>query len=228
MLDFGICINCYKSPNGYSASKANIWAPSPSIHAARFWNLYKLLQISEWVQRIQSKYMGTISVNACNKLTMNDVWKHCKLHKWGDINEWKQGFQIYKDAMNSISANGNRLLDTDHNISISSSLIGKNVNQMTKNNLKHIQNMVDIQNTFLTHDSHLTEHCNFFDLRPEQLIDTTKILNIIRTNCKPWICYDTKNKLPSQTYLTFNIERIENEIKEQCIDGRNQLKIKYR
>eukprot|EP01083_Nonionella_stella_P215997 776948_1 len=199
---------------------------------------------------------------------MNDVWKHCKLHKWGDINEWKQGFQIYKDAMNSISVNGNKLLDTRPNCkiwkckdcglrnpgyrlkclacykdrfvtkrashrnisinSISSSLIGKNVNQMTKNNLKQIQKMIDIQNTFLTNDSHLTEHCDFFDLRPEQLIDTTKILNIIRTNCKPWICYDTKNKLPSQTYLTFNIERIENEIKEQCIDGRNQLKIKYR
>eukprot|EP01083_Nonionella_stella_P128419 389155_1 len=195
---------------------------------ARFWNLYKLPQISEWIQRIQSKYMGTISVNACNKLTMNDVWKHCKLHKWGDINEWKQGFQTYKDAMNSISANGNRLPDTDHNISISSSLIGKNVNPMTKNNLKHIQNMIDIQNTFLTHDSHLTEHCNFFDLRPEQLIDTTKILDIIKANCKPWICYDAKNELPSQTYLTFNVERIENEMKEQCVNGRNQLNITFR
>eukprot|EP01083_Nonionella_stella_P070063 187209_1 len=197
---------------------------------ARFWNLYKLPCISEWIQRIQSKYMGSISVNGCNKLTMKDVWEHCKLQKWGDMNEWKEGFKAYKEAMNSISANANKLPDTDHNISISSSLIGTSVNQMTTNNLKQIRQMIQIQNTFLTHDwaDHRTEPCNFFDLRPEQLIDTTKILDIIKANCKPWICYDAKNELPSQTYLTFNVNRIENEIKEQCIDGRNQLKIKYR
>eukprot|EP01084_Bolivina_argentea_P238317 400387_1 len=155
---------------------------------------------------------------------MSDVFKQCKLNKYGDQNEWIKLFTQYKNTMNAIA--NTKLPNTNHNISISSSLMGKSGNKTIQNNLKIMENMINIHNKFFN-GHRINVKCNFFDITPNQLINKTQILNIICSNAKPWICYDSKNKLLPKTYLTFNINRIENEIKHQCINGKTRLNVKY-
>eukprot|EP01084_Bolivina_argentea_P086981 157163_1 len=115
--------------------------------------------------------MGTISANGCNKLKMTDVFEQCKLNKYGDQNEWIKLFTQYKDAINSIS--NAKLPNTNHNICISSSLMGENGNKKIQNNLKLMQNMINIHNKFFNGHMHRIVKCNFFDVTPNQLINKT-------------------------------------------------------
>lgn len=58
-----------------------------SLQPELFWCIDKLLDISNWIRLIHSKYMGTLTITSCNKLKINDIFGHVKLNEWGDEQE---------------------------------------------------------------------------------------------------------------------------------------------
>eukprot|EP01083_Nonionella_stella_P073155 197581_1 len=195
----------------------------------QFWMLPQLPDIAQWIKLIHSKYMGTLSTTACAEFTMDHVFKQCQLHKWGDPIAWKRQFTKYKESMNAMSSKIN-LPPSDHgnvNIPISCSLMGKHPsNKQIKNTVQCIADMIDIHNDFVQ-DGTQVHNVSFFDLRKNHLIDTNNILNIIRSNAKAWICFDVKGKAAAESYIIFDLDRIENEIRNKCIFARYKLRIKY-
>ena len=112
-------------------------------------------------------------------------------------------------------------------VPISSSLIAKrSSDQIIKNNIEAIHNMIRINNEFVPNGSQ-TKSVSFFHLRKNHLINTEIILDIIRSNAKPWICYDIKSKKQPESYIIFDLPRLEMEIRDKCMFGRYKLKIRY-
>ena len=173
--------------------------------------------------------MGTSSPTACKTFMIEDVSKQCRLHNWGDTNQWKQRFMKYKKLMSSMSDNIN-LPPSDRgniHIPITSSLIAKKSNdEYIKNNMQCIHSMIKMNNDFIPNGSQ-TKSVSFFNLRRNHLINTENIINIIRSNAKPWICYDAKNKSAPESYIIFDLSRLEMEIRDKCLFARYKLRIKY-
>eukprot|EP01083_Nonionella_stella_P223990 797692_1 len=202
---------------------------SMNTRRGSFWKMHRIPDIAQWMKLIHSKYMGTLSEQGCREFVMNDVFKQCKLHKWGDQNEWKAMFTEYRDHLNHISDNPQiQISSSDVKAAISSSLIANKCgNKQIQNNLKSIQTMIRINNYFASTISMDIRDIAFFDVRKEDLMNTQIVLDIIKSHSKLWICYDPRDRLPPETYIIFDLERIEHQIQNKCIFGRKRLRIKY-
>eukprot|EP01084_Bolivina_argentea_P150203 262318_1 len=202
---------------------------SMNTRRGSFWKMHRIPDIAQWMKLIHSKYMGTLSEQGCREFVMNDVFKQCKLHKWGDQNEWKAMFTEYRDHLNHISENPQiQISSSDVKAAISSSLIANKCgNKQIQNNLKSIQTMIRINNYFASTISMDIRDIAFFDVRKEDLMNTQIVLDIIKSHSKLWICYDPRDRLPPETYIIFDLERIEHQIQNKCIFGRKRLRIKY-
>ncbi len=56
---------------------------------------------------------------------------------------------------------------------------------------------------------------NLFDIKSYHLIDSESILDIIKANSTPWICYDTSTSFDkkSETFIKFDLIQMDTEIK---------------
>jgi len=58
-------------------------------------------------------------------------------------------------------------------------------------------------------------------------MDTQRILDVIKSNAKPWICFAAKGNSAPESYVIFDLPRIEKLIRDRCIYGRYDLRVKY-
>eukprot|EP01083_Nonionella_stella_P076595 208809_1 len=180
-----------------------------------FWFIHTLPQIINWIHLIHTKFAGTLTEQNASTFMIKDVFKLCKLHKWGDPNEWRQQFEQFKDGMNAVGALQD---DSSTKISITSCLASS---------MQNIQSIADVNNAFIAHHTIQMKHQHLWNVRSDHLVNVQHILHIMKQNIKPWICYDSHNELQPETYIIFDSVRIEKEIFNKCILGRQRLKIEY-
>ena len=195
----------------------------------RFWFLLELPQIFRWMKKIHDNYTGKLSESGCKELMMVDVFKQFKWkqnlkenrRKSIQLNttniSFKDEFEKYKESMRNISNNKINLLSSSNaKISILSSIIVSN-----NDNIKYIQDMIDIHNKFFDSNNNFkSKRVSLFHLEMDDLINTENVLSIIKSNAKPWIA-------SSDGEDNIVLEKIEKEIKSKCISGKVKLNIKY-
>ena len=120
-----------------------------------FWCIQNLADILSWIGLIHSKYNSTLSQESCNKLNIDDVFESSKYNKWGDIQQWNQKWQLFKNKWNNLklyNVEMNAIDDDMKSNSIYSSLMsGKHNNkiQTLQNNQECIESLININNEFL-------------------------------------------------------------------------------
>eukprot|EP01083_Nonionella_stella_P181847 652682_1 len=193
--------------------------------------LQHLFDITQWIRLVHSKYQGTLTTSSCNKIKMNDVFGHVSLNKWGDENEWKAQYERFETGMNHIRRDTPNTLDASHfKVPIASCLMSKKSGvKLMDDNFEMVTLIINSQNEFLNEigQDEEGEEIDLFNLLPQHLISIAHIERVIRSNSKPWICYDALNELQPETYLLFDFERIERQMSSECIASRHQLNIDY-
>eukprot|EP01084_Bolivina_argentea_P134534 237289_1 len=193
-----------------------------------FWKIQHLPDILKWISLVHSKYSSTLSEMSCNQLYINNIFETAKYNKWGDMNDWNQKWEYFKNKWNdlkSINVTNQNISDDKKSNSICCSLIGTKGSKILKANRKSIKTLITANNQFLKEQPSID--INLFDIKSYHLIDSASILGIIKRNATPWICYDTNYDKKSETYIKFDLTRIENEIYNKCIVGRNRLNVKF-
>ena len=122
------------------------------IKRTTFWSLSSLPNVTQWIKKIHDNYMGKLSESACNQLKMDDVFKQCKLNKWGDDKHWRQQFDQYKITMSTYSANIGYEKKPITKLSIASSIVTKNTNNKDiNNNIQCIEKIIALTNSNKTY-----------------------------------------------------------------------------